>query len=237
MDAVGDTPFGRGGGRRDKLAVRGGRCAIPLFQEGGAGRHRLHGRRGGATCFAASASSTSSSCATRTTSSTTAPRSTGARSAHSAHRIPLPHARHGRSLWRSISGTGSGRCRSSASIRGQAQLRQLVPPVFAASLVLTMVLAPFAGLDRLLFETELGVYASANVTASVWSVRKRAVGEACRSFRRRSRSSTWATARGSSPAQPGRCKTRRLGGFGGTGLRRLGAAGRSRRRTRSSAHM
>jgi succinoglycan biosynthesis protein ExoA len=77
-----------------------------------------------------------------------------------------------RTLWRQYFGYGFWKVIVLRKHPRQASVRHLVPPVFAGSLVLTAVLAPFVGLDRLLFETEVGVYASANLTASAWCVRR-----------------------------------------------------------------
>jgi succinoglycan biosynthesis protein ExoA len=77
-----------------------------------------------------------------------------------------------RTLWSQYFGYGLWKVLVLRKHPRQMHLRHLVPPIFAASLLLTAALAPFFRVDRFLFASEMGLYASANVTASLWTSRK-----------------------------------------------------------------
>ena len=75
-------------------------------------------------------------------------------------------------LWRQYFQYGFWKVRVLQKHPRQMRLRQFVPPTFVAALLGSALLAPFAGVGRLLLALVAGSYALANLVASIWTVHK-----------------------------------------------------------------
>jgi succinoglycan biosynthesis protein ExoA len=77
-----------------------------------------------------------------------------------------------RSLWRQYFQYGLWKVRVLQKHPRQMRLRQFVPPTFVGTLLVSMILACFSPLGRVLMALVIGAYVLANLTASIWTVRK-----------------------------------------------------------------
>ncbi|HKQ79245.1 MAG TPA: glycosyltransferase family 2 protein [Blastocatellia bacterium] len=79
-----------------------------------------------------------------------------------------------RSLWRQYFQYGYWKVRVMQKVMWQMRLRQLVPALFLAVLLLSLLMAPLSIMGIVVFALTLGSYALANIVASVLTARKRA---------------------------------------------------------------
>jgi hypothetical protein len=79
-------------------------------------------------------------------------------------------------LWRQYFQYGYWKVRVMQKHLGQMRLRQFVPPLFAASLLLMLALAPFASVGRWGLALLLGSYTAANVAVTFVIARRTSLG-------------------------------------------------------------